>query len=494
MGVIPSQKAICWDSRTVAPPGNLAGLRRIIGLDGKGMMLETVNKQGRYSIFATDPVCSIYSENHRGEDPFKQLADHWRPWYTLAPVPDLPFVGGWIGFVGYEAGRFIEPSAGWRDRHGPLPVSYWTLFDTVLIHDALLGQWVVAGVELPAALVDHPRPPLQTRLDHLENIVRATDANGTSTGNVVREEAGGRWNYSRHAYLDKVRSALEYIRAGDIFQVNLARRFRLAVVEPAIDIYHRLCEKNPAAYAAYLPIRDLCSRQCDSGAVLSSSPELFLRLRGRDVTTRPIKGTRPRGATLKLDAAAADALTHSEKDRAELNMIIDLERNDLGRVCEYGSLRVGHEGEIEKHSTVFHRTATVTGNLRAGLDAVDLLKATFPGGSITGVPKVRAMQIIHELEPDARGPYCGAIGYVGLDGDMEVNLAIRTMTMANGIVDVMVGSGIVADSDPEDEYQELEAKAAGMLAALGVSTGHVSFDPSTRDTAESPAWSMNAFI
>jgi len=261
---------------------------------------------------------------------------------------------------------------------------------------------------------------------------------------------------------------LSYIRAGDIFQVNLARRFRLSTAAHPAAIYQCLCEQNPAAFAAYLPIHHSRSAQGPPAAVLSSSPELFLHLHGSELVTRPIKGTRPRGRDAQSDAAAAMELSRSQKDRAELNMIIDLERNDLGRVCEYGSVQVDSDGDIEKLATVFHRTATIRGRLRAGLDAVDLLRATFPGGSVSGAPKVRAMQIINELEPDARGPYCGAIGYVGLDGTMELNLAIRTLTMAGGDVDCFVGSAIVADSEPLEEYLELKAKAAGMMAALGV--------------------------
>ncbi len=194
---------------------------------------------------------------------------------------------------------------------------------------------------------------------------------------------------------------------------------------------------------------------------------MFLRLEDGIVTSQPIKGTRPRGATPDEDALEAAALANSEKDQAELNMIVDLVRNDLGRVCTYGTVQVANEGAIERHPTVFHRAATVRGRLRSDCDAFDLLRAAFPGGSITGAPKVRAMQLIHEFETEARGPYCGAIGYIGLDGNMALNLPIRTLTMADGWLDLKVGSGIVADSVPVEEYEELGAKAAGMLAAIG---------------------------
>jgi para-aminobenzoate synthetase component 1 len=439
-------------------------------------MLESVAEAqsgGRYSIFAVDAVRIECFQGAGGNDPFAQSARRWRPWRRLAQEPDLPFIGGWVGMISYEAGEFTEPTAQWCRRAEHAPMAQWSLFDTVLIHDACDDLWTVAGLELPDDLAGKARPALEDRLSRMESFVAQATHPRLPIGIDPFTSRIGEWNISREKYLKQVRRALEYIRAGDIFQVNLARRFRLATDAHPVSIYQRLCEKNPAAFAAYVPIRRPDGRDDRSAAVLSSSPELFLHLRGSDVTTRPIKGTQPRGTDRQHDAAASRALAESEKDRAELNMIIDLERNDLGRVCEYGSVRVLSDGEIESHPTVFHRTATIRGRLRPGLDAVDLLRATFPGGSVTGAPKVRAMQIINELEPDARGPYCGAIGYVGLDGNMQLNLAIRTLTLAAGFVDCFVGSAIVADSDPIEEYRELKAKAAGMMAALGVSAEEV---------------------
>jgi para-aminobenzoate synthetase component 1 len=385
----------------------------------------------------------------------------------------LPFVGGWVGYLAYEAGRFVEPTAfGRRSNPGDegrkrpvLPVSNWALYDTVLLHDKQGDRWTAAGVELPSRLSREDRPPIGERLASIERFVAKAvtePADGSPAAPVITSV---RWNFSKDAYIAKVCRALDYIRAGDIFQVNLARRCRLACDAPPIEVYERLRRSNPSAFAAYLPVSSLTTGGAPA-AVLSSSPELFLDVRSGTVITRPIKGTRPRGATPAEDEVERLALATSEKDRAELNMIIDLERNDLGRVCEYGSVRVLSDGDIEQLATVFHRTATVTGRLRDNTDAIDLLRATFPGGSITGAPKVRAMQIIDELEPSAREVYTGAIGYIGLDGSMALNIAIRTMLAADGHVDVMVGSGIVADSQPEAEYEELQAKAAGMLRAF----------------------------
>ncbi len=446
------------------------GLRRRIAGDGRGVILETVapgDEFGRYSIFARGAVRRLVLPPGSQANPFVQLAEALRPWRPVEGELDVPLAGGWIGYLPYEAGRFVEPTSGRRGgmEVQSLPASCWLLFDTVLIHDALLDRWVAAAVELPREVAGAARPPIDARLDAMQRLAEEPAAAAQAIGASPVDASEGRWNYTKSAYLEKVHRALEYIRAGDIFQVNLARRLGAASELSPIDLYGRLCAANPAPFAALVPAgRDGRRRP---RAVISSSPELFLRVRGREAVTRPIKGTRRRGRTPEDDAAEAAALAASEKDRAELNMIIDLERNDLGRVCEYGSVRVVEEGRIEAHPTVFHRTATIAGRLRLECDAIDLLWATFPGGSITGAPKVRAMQIINELEPDARGAYCGAIGYIGLDGDMELNLAIRTLSLGAGRVDLHVGSGIVADSDPEQEYEELEAKAAGMLAALG---------------------------
>lgn len=462
---------IRWNSREIEPPANLAALRYEIGAVRTGAILESVarsGEMGRYSIFAAEPVRVVSADAVGGTDPFEQLSHFCRPWSRLATPCALPFVGGWIGYFGYEAGRTIEPTAGWRDQKGRLPVSTWALYDTVLIYDAMTNRWQVAGVELPAESAGADRPPLDDRLDELADCIAYLDADYMPHNLSESLRIGpSHWNDSRDAYLSKVRRVVDYIGAGDIFQVNLARRLRLAVEDHPFTIYERLCEANPATHAAYLSLHGTKS-QLGPAAIISSSPELFLSVRDGVVTTRPIKGTRPRGAEAAEDRAARSALAGSEKDRAELNMIIDLERNDLGRVCEFGSVRVESDGEIEALPTVFHRTATIRGRLREGADVFDLLRATFPGGSITGAPKVRAMQIIHELEPDERGAYCGAIGYIGIDGCMQLNLPIRTMSYAGGEVDLHVGSGIVADSTPEDEYRELQAKAAGMLRALGL--------------------------
>ena len=274
----------------------------------------------------------------------------------------------------------------------------------------------------------------------------------------VYEEASrllssGESTFARADYERAVAKAIEYVRAGDIFQVNLSQRLTLPLRSHPLVIYRRLLSQQAPRYGAYLGFDDF--------ALISNSPELFLKVDpDRTVTTRPIKGTRPNLPNME------DELRLSAKDEAELDMIVDLERNDLGRVCETGSVRVTEPRHIETHANVLHGVATVQGRLRAEVGFVDLLRATFPGGSITGAPKIRAMEIIEELEPVRRGPYCGAIGYLSSDGSMEFNVAIRTMIVKDAQVHVPAGGGIVADSVPAAEYEETLVKARGMLDVL----------------------------
>ncbi|MEQ9575642.1 MAG: aminodeoxychorismate synthase component I, partial [Rhodospirillales bacterium] len=260
----------------------------------------------------------------------------------------------------------------------------------------------------------------------------------------------------------RIARAIDYIHLGDIFQANIAQRFLadLPADTRPYDVYRRLRRISSAPFAAFL--------NCGKGrAVISASPERFLSLGpGGVIETRPIKGTRPRGVTTDEDRALAAALIASEKDRAENLMIVDLLRNDLSRVARLGSVRVSKLFELETFARVHHLVSEVQADIAEGLDAVDLLRATFPGGSITGAPKIRAMEIIHELEPVSRGPYCGAVAWLGFDGAMDSAIAIRTMTYADGVVAAQAGGGIVADSDPADEYEESMTKIKPLLAAL----------------------------
>jgi len=279
-----------------------------------------------------------------------------------------------------------------------------------------------------------------------------------TTAEQFEHEPELRANMTRDDYERAVRRILDYIAAGDVYQINFTQRFEATTSARPALLYHALRTVNPAPFAAYL--------DCGVGQVLSSSPERFLRIRGREIQTRPIKGTRARTGNEQADQKAARELLMSAKDQAELLMITDLERNDLGRVCVYGSVHVPELVALESYATVLHLVSTVEGRLADGVTAVDAIRACFPGGSITGAPKIRAMEIIDELEPSARGVYTGAIGYLGFNDCSDFNIAIRTMIHQDGKVHFHAGGGIVADSVPALEYEETLHKARGMVQAL----------------------------
>ncbi len=417
---------------------------------------------GRYSIFAASPADVFEFGVDDAGCPLAAFAQRCGAYPRIAQVPaEVPFPGGWVGFLAYEAGLGIEGIARATSWDVDLPLVRFCLYDTAVVCDHQLDRWYVLAVDWPEPWARR-RPTVAARLAAARAQLAASRR--LALPNLARSGGAGplEGSLSRAEYDAAVERALEHIRAGDIYQVNLTQRFTTRTHESPLEVYRRLRCANPATYAALL--------MWDEGrrAVLSSSPELFLELRDGKVLTRPIKGTVPRGATPAEDSRQRQVLAESEKDAAELNMIVDLLRNDLGRVCAYGSVKVLEAALIEEWATVYHRVATIEGVLRPEEDAHSLLRAVFPGGSITGAPKIRAMQIINELEPTARGVYCGGIGWLGLDGSLRLNIAIRTMVQVDDRVHLYAGGGIVADSNAEAEYQESLAKARGMLRALGL--------------------------
>ena len=452
-----------------------------------------VHPLGHFSFLSADPPVVVRSKGHDvemredatwrpvSEDPLlmvRRILEAWRS----DPVPGLPpFQGGAAGYVGYDYGGVLER----------LPA---TRYDDLAVHDVVLGlyDWVIAwdhrvgaawliSTGLPATGGDRARrararleevrrrlatggdPPEDGRTVTRDRVEASAPAGAPSypvIGVPASERIGLRSTFTHRGYLDAVARVREYIVAGDIFQANLSQRFQAPLVEPAFGLYRRLRRRNPAPFAAYLQFDDL--------TVLSASPERFLQLDedGRHVETRPIKGTRPRGLGPMHDAALGRALAESDKDRSENVMIVDLLRNDLSRVCRPGTVRVPELFALEQHPTVHHLVSTVVGELETGADAIDLLRAAFPGGSITGAPKVRAMEIIAELEPTRRGVYCGSIGYLSATGAMDTSIVIRTFSALRGQVYFQAGGGIVADSDPELEYRETLDKARALIEAL----------------------------
>jgi len=413
---------------------------------------------GRFSILACEPVeVRAWSLAH-SPDAFAGLQSAMAGLPHVKPTGVAPFCGGWIGFLSYEAGRWLERLPDRTGCHRLVPEAWFAFFDSAATYDHFTHRWRLLAVQWPSSSPLSCRPPAAERIARWRERLHRAVAGPRPLTRTVSFEAKA--DFTRDRYERVVAKAIDYIAAGDIFQVNLAQRFVVPGQHDPRRIFFRLRQDNPCWFGAYLDL--------PGATVVSASPELYLRLRGRDVLTRPIKGTRPRSTDEALDEALRRELEASPKDRAELAMIIDLERNDLGRVCEYGSVRVLQARALESHPTVHHLVGTVVGRLRSGLTVVDLLRATFPGGSITGAPKIRAMQIIDELEPVPRGVYCGAIGYIGLDGSAEFSVAIRTMTIGPDYAEIHAGGGIVADSVPHAEYDETLAKAAALLRAVGV--------------------------
>jgi len=363
-----------------------------------------------------------------------------------------PFRGGWVGYIGYDLNELVKKHPFERMSFGYTP--------SVLAFSHRQQRWWAAGV-LPNPLSYKNQQSAAQEMAHslVERLIGAKRENLTVLPDARRACA----NFKAGAYNHAVEQALKYIAAGDIYQINLAQKFSTPWELSPQLLYWRLRQESPAQFGAYLGSGIVGSHR----AICSISPEMFLRLRGKEVLTRPIKGTRPLGDSIKETLKARIELEQNAKERAELNMIVDLERNDLGRVCKFDSIQVESAGSVEELPTLLHRIATIRGILRQHHGPLSLLKATFPGGSVTGAPKIRAMQLIRELEPSPRGPYCGAIGWIGVNGDMEMSIAIRTALYDGvaGTAEYHAGSGIVADSDPQLEYEETLHKAAAFFKA-----------------------------
>lgn len=366
----------------------------------------------------------------------------------------FPFAGGLMGYASYELGRWIE-------KLPPLPKDdlefgdlWFGCFDFVIALNHKTGECNALICEWENDVDKRGNSYLKRRLAEIERVAQRPIPESS-----FQVLAPLQSDHSRDSYCRAVEKAKEYIYAGDIYQVNLSQRFDVPASGDALALYLRLRESNPAPFAAFL--------STPQGAVLSSSPELFLRRRGEEIETRPIKGTRARSGKPELDEAVRAQLLASEKDRAELTMIIDLERNDLKRVCQTASVQVPRLFAVEEYETVFHLVSTVHGKLRPDIKISEILKATFPGGSITGAPKIRSMEIIAELEHSARSVYTGSIGWLGFDGNADFNIAIRSLLQKGNRVSYRVGGGIVADSNPQAEYEETLDKGAGMARALG---------------------------
>jgi len=393
-------------------------------------------------------------------NPFDGLREVMGTFRVGDSSPVTPFPAGGIGYFGYELGRWIERLPGRAVDDLELPELYFSFYRSILAFAHSTGRCHLTTIELrddPAGRTHRATlDRLSSEIAGCGPIRRPARASGTSR--IPPSSPSLCSNFEKPAYLDAVGRIVRYIIDGDIYQANLSQRFSTEYAGDPYGLFLRLFRINPAPFFAYLNCKDF--------HIVSSSPERFLLLRDGRVETRPIKGTAPRGSTPSEDERIAAELGSSIKDSAELSMIVDLLRNDIGRVCKYGTVKVAEHKRLETYTNVFHLISVITGEMRPGRDAVDLIKATFPGGSITGCPKIRSMEIIDELEPNARGVYTGAIGYLGLDGSMDLNIAIRTIVAKNGRLNFQAGGGIVYDSDPQREYEETIHKAASIIEAI----------------------------
>jgi para-aminobenzoate synthetase component 1 len=457
---------------------------------------------GRYSFVMADPfdfvTLPIVADraSRSGLDAFTILQRRLNE-LAADSQPDLPpFQGGAAGLFSYDLAHDLERLPRPRFDEFKMPAMAIGLYDVVIAFDHLSERAWIISQGFPEVESSRRRRRAIQRLEqfrqHLaqeetketefpisspsissvpscaingltNNRDRCLSANDLAPQYPVEQLSGGldgrlTSNFSSAEYLAAVAQAIEYIHAGDVFQVNLAQRLLHPAASDSVSLYLRLRRRNPATFGGYFDLGEF--------QIASASPERFLQVRGGEVEARPIKGTRRRTARPEADLFAGDELRESEKDNAENVMIVDLLRNDLSRVCRPDNVVVSDLCRLETYEFVQHLVSVVRGRLRDGVGPLDLLRAAFPGGSVTGAPKIRAMEIIAELEPTARGPYCGALGYIGFDGTMDTNILIRTITAGRGWWQLPVGGGIVAQSDPRAEYEETWHKAEGLLRAL----------------------------
>ncbi|MDR4503430.1 MAG: aminodeoxychorismate synthase component I [Candidatus Scalindua sp.] len=440
----------------------------------------TESPVGRYSFIGYDPFFTILSKGRdivfqdrqgttkkRG-NPFDELRTLLDKFHVEDKHDTVPFTCGAVGYFGYDLCHFIEKLPTTTIDDIGFPEMYFSFYDIMVALDHLENRCYIISVDFSS----DSAKSTEKRIEKLT--MELNQASSMQEESIIIENTKKRKiisNFSKSDYLRAVESIKHYICQGDIYQVNLSQRFQTQINIPPHEIFRKLRKINPAPFSCYLKFDNKC--------IISSSPERFLSVRNvsnnldcnkqmveRKVQTKPIKGTRPRYDNSELNEKMKSVLLSSKKDDSELTMIVDLERNDLGRVCSYNTVNVTARKELEEHPTVYHLVGTVEGILHPQYDIIDLIKATFPGGSITGVPKVRAMQIIDELEPTRRNVYTGAMGYISFNGNIDFNIAIRTFLVKDDHIFFQVGGGIVADSDPEEEYEETLHKARGLMETL----------------------------
>ncbi len=436
---------------------------------------------GRYSFLMADPFKWVVKPIG-ASDPLAAVRQSLKTHRcdTIEGLP--PMQGGWAGLLSYDLNRSFESLPAPKFDEFQLPVAALGCYDVVLAWDHDQDRAWIISQGFPAVDAEHRHTKAKQRAAEFQRWLRLDADRATTAGEQLNPAIpagqlapqhtthgpdGLTSNFSREQYIAAVERSIEYIRAGDVFQVNLAQRLLHPANCRSVELYQRLRSCNPATFAGYFDFpMSGASAESPTAQIVSASPERFVSVRDGVVETRPIKGTRRRTGTPMVDIHSRGQLLASEKDRAENTMIVDLMRNDLSRVCDDASIRVTQLCQLEEYQSVLHLVSAVEGQLKPDANPVDLIEAIFPGGSITGAPKVRAMEIVAELEPTARGAYCGSLGYIGFNGNADLSILIRSITAAHGWWQIPVGGGIVIQSDPAQEYNETWTKAAGMLAAL----------------------------
>ncbi|HBH1341565.1 aminodeoxychorismate synthase component I [Clostridioides difficile] len=409
-------------------------------------------KLGRYSFISSQPF-KVLKYKDTDENPLEVLKEELHK-YRVVNDTNLPFVGGAVGYLSYDLGNYIENLPRTAVDDIEMPDMYFGFYNHVIVIDHLVQKTYIATPNIDIELEEKI-------IDDIEQRILKEEKKGIDSIYYEEKEVTPirlKSNFTKEEFKNAVQSVREYIRQGDIYQANLTQRFSGETELTSFELYRDLRRFSPAPFGAFLNFED--------AHILSNSPERFIRCVNKRIETRPIKGTRPRGKDKEEDLRLQQELRNSEKDRAELLMIVDLERNDIGRISKTGSVKVPELFVIEPYANVNHLVSTVVGELKDDKDATDVIKATFPGGSITGAPKIRAMEIIDELEPTQRNVYTGSIGYIGFNGDMDFNIAIRTIIKNDKKVYFQVGGGMTWDSDPDEEYQETLDKAKSIMKAL----------------------------
>jgi len=417
-------------------------------------------EKNRFSYFCAEPL-EILELQTCDTTPFEKIQkslDKYRlDKAKLDGLPEGIFTCGWVGYFSYDLGRFVENINSYSHDDLKMPLVRLGFYDRVICFDHRQGVFWLIAVELAG---DDCKA--EKKIAYLEAILeKSRDEKSIELAEFAEEEQlvdGFQANMTREYYLKAFAKIIKHIYDGDVYQINFSQRFSSDFTAKAIDLYHWQNKFNPAPYSAYLDAGDF--------KIVSASPELFMQIEKQKIRTCPIKGTRRRSGDLKTDRRSRSELLECEKEKAELDMIIDLERNDLGRICRYGTIKVSQARQIENYSTVIHAVATIEGGIRKGTNFSQCLRALFPGGSITGAPKVSAMQIIEALEPTKRALYTGSIGYIGTDGNVCLNIAIRTIIINGRKAFAQTGGGIVADSDPRREWDETLTKAKALLNGI----------------------------